>query len=89
MKGYSEKTSRGGSQPARLKNEDKRGNCKYEEKAHFGQKIRSEFAPDRSSHMVDKHQAAMGRKMGGGVKDTSRSTNPSMYNDKPAKGYND
>ena len=45
-----------------------------EEKAHFGQKIRTETSPDKSSDMmVNKSEALMGRKMKGGPLDISHS----------------
>lgn len=46
---------------------------KKEESAHFGQKIRSETSPDRSSHKVNKDEAFCGRKMKGGPTDVSHS----------------
>ena len=45
-----------------------------EEDAHFGQRIRSETSPDKSSdRLVDQHEALMGRTMGGGPLDISHS----------------
>lgn len=52
-----------------------------EEKAHFGQKIRTDSGPDRSSHKVDANEALMGRKMKGGPTDLSRSLTAGSYND--------
>lgn len=60
-----------------------------EEKAHFGQTIRSETGPDRSSHKVNEMESFTGRKMGGGPRDTSHSLTSAGetvdYNDAPAK----
>ena len=53
--------------------------CK-DEKAHFGQKIRTEYAPDRSSHKVNQDEAIMGRKMKGGPTDLSHSLKAGSYN---------
>ena len=62
---------------------------KKEEKAHFGQTIRTEAAADRSSHSVNKDEALMGRKMGGGPTDVSHSLsgagNVETYNDEGKK----
>ena len=55
---------------------------KKEESAHFGQKIRTETSPDRSSHKIKADEALMGRKMGGGPTDLSHSLNAGSYNDK-------
>lgn len=52
-----------------------------EEKAHFGQSIRTESGPDRSSHKVDANEALMGRKMKGGPTDLSRSMKVGAQND--------
>ena len=52
-----------------------------DEKAHFGQKSRTETAADRSSHKVDATEAAMGRKMKGGPTDLSRSMQVGSFND--------
>lgn len=52
-----------------------------EEKAHFGQSIRTESGPDRSSHKVNMDEALMGRKMKGGPTDLSRSMKPGASND--------
>lgn len=52
-----------------------------EEKAHFGQSIRTESGPDRSSHKVDANEALMGRKMKGGPTDLSRSMKVGGMND--------
>ena len=46
---------------------------KKEESAHFGQKIRTESSPDRSSDKTGMDTAVTGRKMGGGPKDVSHS----------------
>ena len=55
--------------------------AKKTEKAHFGQTICTETAPDRSSHKVNESEALMGRKMKGGPTDLSRTMKPGMYND--------
>lgn len=52
------------------------------EKAHFGQTIRTETSPDRSSHKVNAKEALEGRKMGGGPTDLSHSLTAGSYNDK-------
>lgn len=52
-----------------------------EEKAHFGQSIRSENGPDRSSHKTDANEVLMGRKMKGGPTDLSRSMKVGAQND--------
>lgn len=54
---------------------------KKEESAHFGQKIRTETSPDRSSAKTNANEALMGRSMKGGPTDTSRSTKAGGYND--------
>ena len=46
---------------------------KKEEKAHFGQSIRTESSPDRSSHKVKNDEALCGRSMPGGPTDVSHS----------------
>ena len=58
---------------------------KKEEKAHMGQKIRTESSPDRSSHAVDMHQAVCGREMSGSGTDTSKSLKAGANNDAPVK----
>ncbi len=60
-----------------------------EEKAHFGQKIRTETAPDRSSHKTDMGQALDGRPMKGGPTDLSHSLKAGSYNDVGGKGRAD
>lgn len=57
-----------------------------EESAHMGQKIRTETAPDRSSHKVDMNEALNGREMKGGPTDLSHSLKAGAYNDKKGKG---
>lgn len=57
-----------------------------EESAHMGQKIRTETAPDRSSHKVNADEALNGRAMGGGPTDLSHSLKAGAYNDKKGKG---
>ena len=63
---------------------------KKEESAHFGQKIRTESSPDRSSDKTGMSEAVMGRKMGGGPKDVSHSLGGAgdvqTYNDAGKKG---
>lgn len=54
---------------------------KKEEKAHYGQKIRTESGVDRSSHKVNADEALMGRKMKGGPTDLSRSMKAGAFND--------
>lgn len=54
---------------------------KKEEKAHFGQTIRTEGAADRSSDKRGQDTSILGRKMGGGVTDVSRSMDPRLHND--------
>lgn len=54
---------------------------KKEEKAHFGQKIRTETGPDRSSHKLNGDESLMGRKMKGGPTDLSRSMQAGAMND--------
>lgn len=56
-----------------------------EESAHFGQKIRTDTNPDKSSHMVNANEALMGRSMAGGPTDLSKSLNAGAYNDVKAK----
>lgn len=58
---------------------------KKEESAHFGQKIRTEGPPDRSSAKVNMDEALMGKSMKGGPTDTTHSTTPGYYNDKGRK----
>ena len=53
---------------------------KKEEKAHFGQKIRSESGVDHSSHKVNADEALMGKKMKGGPTDLSHSLSAGSYN---------
>ena len=55
-----------------------------EESAHFGQKIRTEAAPDKSSHKVE--GAVEGRPMKGGPTDLSHSLHAGSYNDVKGKG---
>jgi hypothetical protein len=60
------------------------------EKAHFGQTIRSDSAPDnRSSHKVNSEEAMAGRKMKGGPTDISHSLGSAgevqTYNNKGRK----
>ena len=57
-----------------------------EESAHWGQKIRTEVAPDKSSHKVNMNEAMEGRAMKGGPTDVSHSLNAGAYNDKMKKG---
>lgn len=57
-----------------------------EESAHFGQKIRTESNPDRSSHKVNGDEAISGRAMKGGPTDLSRSLTAGSYNDVKGKG---
>lgn len=57
-----------------------------EESAHFGQKIRTETGPDRSSHKVNHDEALTGRGMKGGPTDLSHSLNAGAYNDVKGKG---
>ena len=52
-----------------------------EEKAHFGQTIRTDSGVDRSSHKVNQEEALMGRKMLGGATDLSRSMKAGGFND--------
>ena len=52
-----------------------------EEKAHYGQSIRTETSADRSSHKVSADESLMGRKMKGGPTDLSRSMKPGAFND--------
>ena len=52
-----------------------------EEKAHFGQKIRTDAAADRSSHKANADESLMGRKMKGGPTDLSRSMQTGGMND--------
>lgn len=60
-----------------------------EEKAHFGQTLRHETGPDRSTYQVNEMESFMGRKMGGGPRDVSHSLTSAGetvdYNDVPAK----
>ena len=58
---------------------------KKDENAHFGQTIRTEAAPDRSSAKTEGgiNMAVMGKSMPD--KGTSHSLNPEMYNDTPPK----
>jgi hypothetical protein len=56
---------------------------KKEESAHFGQTIRTESSPDRSSAKDGMQTAVMGNPMPD--RGTSHSLNPEMYNDKPMK----
>jgi|GEM_PF-2405502 hypothetical protein len=59
-----------------------------EESAHFGQKIRTETGPDRSSFMKNDSEALVGRSFKGGPRDLSHSlsgTSVQNYNDVPAK----
>lgn len=55
---------------------------KKEESAHFGQKIRTEAAPDRSSAKTEGgiERAIMGKSMPD--RGTDHSLDPKMYNDK-------
>jgi hypothetical protein len=43
------------------------------EKAARGQNIRTETSPDKSSYKMDNTKALMGKKCGGGPRDTSHS----------------
>ena len=66
----------------------------YSDKAARGQTIRTECAPDRSSHPVNEREAIRGRKMAGGATDVSHSLSGAgmvvTNNDKPAgKGVGD
>ena len=56
-----------------------------EEKAHFGQTIRTETGPDRSSHKAE-GEALTGKPMKGGPTDLSHSLTAGSYNDKKGKG---
>lgn len=59
-----------------------------EESAHFGQKIRTETGPDRSSFMKNDAEALSGRTFKGGPRDLSHSlsgTSVQNYNDVPPK----
>lgn len=56
-----------------------------EESAHFGQKIRTETNPDRSSHKVKADEAISGRTMKGGPTDLSRTMNAGSFNDVKGK----
>ena len=57
-----------------------------ETKAHFGQTIRTDYAPDKSSHKADMEEAASGKSMKGGPTDLSHSLTAGSYNDKKGKG---
>lgn len=59
---------------------------KKEESAHFGQKIRTESSPDKSSHKVNMNEAIDGRSMKGGPTDLSHSLSAGSYNDVKGKG---
>lgn len=52
-----------------------------EESAHWGQKIRTDSGPDKSSHDVNNDQALLGRTMKGGPTDLSRTMKVGAYND--------
>lgn len=58
-----------------------------EEKAHFGQTLRTETGPDRSSYKPNETESLMGRKMGGGPRWTGHSLSSAGetvdYNDVP------
>lgn len=59
-----------------------------EESAHFGQKLRTESGPDRSSYMKNDESAVLGPSFKGGPRDLSHSISGSTvqnYNDVPPK----
>lgn len=60
-----------------------------DESAHFGQKIRTESMPDRSSHKMNGDESVMGRSMKGGPTDLSRSLTAGSYNDVKGKKATD
>ena len=57
-----------------------------EEKAHWGQTIRTESGPDKSSHKATGDEAMMGKPLKGGPTDLSHSLTAGSYNDKKGKG---
>lgn len=63
-----------------------------EESAHFGQTIRTDSGPDRSSFDYDKTAALAGAETGGGPTDVSHSLSGAgqvkTYNDMPGKKRN-
>lgn len=46
---------------------------RIEEKAHMGQKIRTDFPPDKSGYMIGGDEDRVGRPMKGGPRDLSHS----------------
>lgn len=53
---------------------------RMEEKAHMGQKIRTETGVDKSTMAPSKDMLA-GKKMGGGIDNLSHTMKPGAYND--------